>query len=84
MFISAISQPSLPAAFAASAAAVIASSDRPSSSSRSVTCTADAFTSLSTFWLKVVESVASSEFIAVSLSLSASERLAPARTNSVW
>jgi hypothetical protein len=76
--------PSWPAALAASAAAATCASLKPASSARLSTITADASTSLSTFWLKVVCSVASSVLSAFSFSLSASDSVAPARTKSLW
>ncbi|MNV66168.1 hypothetical protein D3C71_1589080 [compost metagenome] len=72
--------PSSLRALAASAAAAICSSDSPSSCLTSSTTTAEAFTSFCTFWLNLVPRLASSAFIALSLVLSASLSLAPART----
>ncbi|EFF43267.1 hypothetical protein XAUB_26480 [Xanthomonas citri pv. aurantifolii str. ICPB 11122] len=75
--------PSSLRALAASAAAAICSCDKPSSCLTSSTTTAAAFTSASTFWLKVVPRLASSAFMALSVVLSASESLAPSRTKSL-
>jgi hypothetical protein len=68
---------------AAASVAAISLAERPASSARVSTTIAEAFVSLSTFWLKAVCNVASSEFKPLSFALSASESRAPARTKSL-
>ena len=76
--------PGLPSAFAASAAAWIAVSERPASSSRVSTITEDELISFSTFWLNCRDRFANSSFNFFKAALSASESLAPRRTKSRW
>ena len=75
---------SRPRAAAAAAAAAIRFSERPASSSRVSTTTAEAFTSSSTFCVKRLDSAASSALISCIRSFSASDSRAPARTKSTW
>jgi len=74
----------LAAARAAAAAAATASAGSPASSARSVTTTAEALVSRSTFWLNVASSVASSALIALRRAWAGAASCAPARTKSLW
>ncbi|HEX8244368.1 MAG TPA: hypothetical protein VF541_12750 [Longimicrobium sp.] len=76
--------PSSPRCFAASAAAAISASLSPASCARSSTTTAPALVAASSRVENAVLSVLSSRFSSRMRALSASDRLAPARTKNSW